>query len=363
MRGAVLSLLLVGCGGAEVDRFASLDEALRAEGRAGGFPGLVAARVEGGRVVWTGTYGFADYAARRPAETGTPFHVASLSKTVTALLAMQLAEDGVIDLDAPIDDTLGYEVIAQPNAITARMLLTHSSGLVDDFITLGAATSEGDPTTSLAEFASSYLADPEHFDGAPGERHSYTNAGFGVLGAVLEGATNTPLPQLSATRIFGPLAMNDSAWRLADLDVDRVAVPYGGDVDDGLFPQPHEGFDFYPASSWRTSIDDLARYLAAIMNGGEGVLAADATSRLLTVQAPDVDPDQCIGWYYEKIEGVRYLGHTGSASGASAMLFMDPERAVGVALVANSDAFIRGRFGDTEDRDRLYRLASRVLTE
>ncbi len=363
MRRAVLTLLLVGCGGAEVDRFASLDEAMRAEVRAGGFPGLVAARVEDGRVVWTGTYGFADYAARRPVEADTPFHVASLSKTVTALLAMQLAEDGVLDLDAPIDDALGYTVTHRPDAITARMLLTHSSGIIDDFITLGAATGEGDPTTTLAAFASSYLADPEHFEGAPGERRAYSNAGFGILGAVLEGAANTSLPELSATRIFTPLAMNDSAWRLADLDVERIAVPYGGDVDEGLFPQPHEAFDFYPASSWRTSIDDLSRYLAAIMDGGAEVLAAEATSRLLSVQAPEVDPDQCIGWYYEKIEGVRYLGHTGSASGASAMLFMDPERAVGVALVTNSDAFIRGRFGDTENRDRLYRMASRVLTE
>lgn len=365
MRRTALALLLAtACSGAEGADFTALDDSVRATVREAGFPGLAVARVEPGRVVWTGTYGFADFDAARPVDTRTPFLVASLSKTVMALLALQLHDAGELDLDAAIDGALGFSVRhpEHPDTpITARMLLTHTSGLVDDFIALGAATTEGDPTVTLPEFAADYLADAAHYGAAPGTRHAYCNAGFGVLGAVIEGATGTSVPDLTKTHILGPLAMDDSGWKLADVDIERVAIPYGGDRHDGLYPQDHEGFAFYPATSFRASIDDLARYLATILDGGGPVLSAGSTEQLLSPQVPDVDPDQCLGWYYEAFEGRRYLGHSGSANGASALLFFDPEREVGAALMSNSDAFIRSRFSDREDRDRLYAIAARIM--
>ncbi len=370
MRRPALALLtLAACSGAPEADYGALDDAIRTSVREAGFGGLAVARVEPGRVTWSNTYGFADFDEARPVDAHTPFLVASLSKTVMALLAMQLSEEGVLDLDAPIDAALGFEARhpEHPDTpITARMLLTHTSGLVDDFITLGAATTEGDPTTSLAAFAAAYLADPEHFGATPGTRHDYCNAGFGILGAVIEGATGMSVPALTRARILEPLEMADSGWRLADVDVARVAIPYGGDRHDGLFPQDHEGFAFYPATSFRTSIDDLSRYLATVMNegrapNGAAVLDSEATARLLSPQVQDVDADQCLGWYYASFEGGRFLGHSGSANGSSALLFFDPERGVGAALMANSDAFIRARFGDREDRDRLYAIAARIM--
>jgi CubicO group peptidase (beta-lactamase class C family) len=359
------------CGGEDPPAHAELESFIESQALSAGIPGLAAALIARGELEWTGTFGYADIEAKRLVDEHTTFLVASLSKTVVALLMMQLADAGRLQLDQPIDGPLGFE-LRHPGhpgrSITPAMLVTHTSGIVDDFLALGAVTTDGDSEVSLADFARDYTSDAAHFGGAPGTDFSYSNSGFGILGAVVEGAAGEPLPELSLRRVFAPLGMIDSGWLLRDLDPGELAVPYSGRRQDGARPEDHQGYAFYPATSLRTSIHDLSRYLIAFMKLGvaaDGMrfLSVESAMEMRVPQIPDIDRNQGIAWYYDTIGGERYLGHTGSAIGASAMMFFDPETNDGIALITNSDAFVRARFGQTDGSDALYAIAERMFAE
>jgi CubicO group peptidase (beta-lactamase class C family) len=360
-RALGLSLLLTACGAEEVEPlppFAHLEAPIREQMKGGGIVGLAAARIEQGETKWIGTFGFADWNARRPVEADTPFLAASISKTLVGTLLLQLEERAQLQLDAPIDETFGGPVPDTSRAITPEMLATHTSGLQDDWLSLGQVTVKGDHPGTLAEFARGYWA-PGHFAAAPGARRDYCNAGFGVLGAVIEDLTQETLPALTEALIFEPLGLKDSGWHLRDVDVEKVAVPYSGTPLEGLVAEDHEGYGFYPATSLRISVRDLATFLGAVM---ERELYLDAAAeRVVAIANPEVDEDQAFVWYWRELGEHRYLGHTGSAVGASGLMFFDPETRVGAVVLSNSDAFLVSRFGKREGSAALYAIARAIL--
>ena len=297
---------------------------------------------------------------------GSPltFMIASISKTFVSIVLAKTATD----LDAPIDAAFGgpmRDPDAPDTVITPRMLATHTSGLIDDWITLGAESTEGDHPGTLESFARDYWT-AAHFGNAPGTRRTYSNAGFGVLGAFVELAAHETLPALTARHILEPLHMTESGWHLSDFDESTLAVPYNGALNDGLIRYKHEGYRFYSATSMRTSIRDLAVFLATVTRRG---VAPDGTriydeaiaTKFETVQLPALDEDQALVWYYETINGKKYLGHTGSALGFSALMFFDPATKNGAILITNSDLFIRGRLGDREISKVLYTMTGEIL--
>lgn len=350
--------------------FAELEAYLSSELRIGGMPGVAASIIEGGEVRWTGTFGYADLEARRAVDVDTPFLVASISKTVVATLAMHLVEAGALDLDAPIDDVLGFEV-PQPGpadrSVTARDLATHTSGLSDDWIALGGATQSGDSPVSLSEFARNYLV-AEHFARAPGRGFEYSNSGFGVFGAVVEAAAGEPLPVLSERVVFGPLGMEHTGWHLADVDEATLAVPYGGTWADGFDASEHQGFDFYPATSLRTSVRDLSAYVVAFLArgatpDGARVLSEASIDELFRPQVPSIRAGQGLAWYDETFAGKTWFGHTGSAVGASALVYLHAESGRGIVLLTNADVYLRDRLGFPEGAEAFHRMRDRLATE
>lgn len=350
---AVLAALLAvaACGSDPAPPPAAADDAelvalIDAEMRARGIPGLAAARIEHGRVTWARAFGWADVDARRPVTLDTPFTLASVSKTVVAAVLMRQKERGTLSTTVAIDGALGLSV-RHPSApgtpITAAMLASHTSGVVDDFVALGQATTTGDSPQTLRAFTADYTARADHFGPRPGTRRSYANAGFAVLGAFLEGATGESLPALSRRDVFEPLGMTRTAWTLDDTDVEALAVPYGGTWADGFTPGAHEGSGFYPATFLRSTVEDLSRFVIAVMSGGGAMLSAASNAEMLTPAFPSLDADQAVAWYFEEHGGRRYLGHTGSAYGVSTAIFFLPEAQVGVIVLTNSDLFLRSR--------------------
>ncbi|MCK6545229.1 beta-lactamase family protein [Myxococcota bacterium] len=371
---AALAGVSLACGSADPtpapSPFAALEEYLSELLHTGGMPGVAAAIIEGGRVRWTGTFGYADLDARRPVDVDTPFLVASISKTFVATLAVHLADEERLDLDAPIDDVLGLTVPhpGPPDRfVTARDLATHTSGLSDDWIALGAATQSGDSPVSLAEFARDYLV-AEHFARAPGRGFEYSNSGFGVLGAVVEAAAGEPLPALSARVLFEPLGLTETGWHLADLDTSKLAVPYGGTWEDGFDASEHQGFDFYPATSLRTSVRDLSKWVIAFLARGEtpsgARLVSDAAfTELFRPQVPAIRAGQGLAWYDETFAGRTWMAHTGSAVGASALIALDVEAGRGIVLLTNADVYLRDRLGFPEGAAAFHHMRDRLATE
>jgi CubicO group peptidase (beta-lactamase class C family) len=366
-------LVLVACAGAEGPApYAELETYIQSEISDAGIVGLGAALIKDDRVEWTGAFGYANLKTRRETDVHTPFLVASISKTLVATLSMQLAEEGKLDLDRDIGEILGFPVRHPDHpdrSLTARMLATHTSGIIDDFIDLGQVSTNGvDSEVTLAEFAETYTSVPAHFGRRPGTRRVYSNSGFGVLGAVVEAAAGEPMPELAIRRIFQPIGMNDTGWLLREMQTEQLAVPYSGKRQEGAVASDHQGFAFYPATSLRTSIIDLSNYLLSFMrfgrtDSGARILSEESARAMREIQFPEIDDTQAYSWYFDSVAEQTYLGHTGSAIGFSAVMFFDPVKNAGFIVITNSDAFIRSRLGEKSMSEAIYRIAARLASE
>lgn len=336
-----------------------LDAFIEWQMRAGGIAGAAAAIVDDGAIAWVGTYGYADLESARLVDEHTLFMVASISKTMVATRALQLAEQGLLDLDEPLETYVPYAVRhpAHPAVpITARMLLTHTAGLGDDWLVLGRASSEDDSTETLAGFAEGYVTpDGAHWgegnwgSAQPGAARSYCNAAFGVLGDVLERVGGSSFRTQTDEHVFGAIDMDGAGWLLADVEVERLAIPYSYQGGTSFGPLPHGGYAFYPATSLRVSITGLARYLAAVSRGGEldggRVLEEASVVEMLRVQFPSISRGQALAFSDRRVADHLYVGHGGSSSGNSAQMLLSREGTHGIILLTNSDAYLRSRFG------------------
>lgn len=341
------------------DGFDLLDLLVEGQMEAASIPGLGAALVSQGEVVWSKGYGLRSVSPSRPALADTPFMLASVSKTVTATAVMQLVEDGVLALDDDIDDILGFPVdnprVPGDEVITVRHLLTHTSGLADDDFVYGGYPGEpdslyvlGDSPIALGTFLEGYYvpggdwydADTNFTPNAPGTSYLYSNVATALLGHLVEASTGTPLDDWCDANIFAPLAMANTGWHLADFSASAVAMPYesfGG----AFYEYGQYGYPDYPNGQLRSSAADLARYLAAYANGGAlgpvRILEESTVDAMLTVQFPSVDPTQGLSWYYETIAGRDVVGHNGGDYGVTTDMFFDPATGDGAIVLVNVD--------------------------
>jgi CubicO group peptidase (beta-lactamase class C family) len=169
-------------------------------------PGLALALVDQGEVVFEHAYGSADRDAGVALRTDTVMYAASLTKAAFAYLVMLLVDAGVLTLDAPITTLLAKplpdysefaDLAGDPRwqRLTPRMLLSHSSGLVNW----------------------RWINDDKRLDFKfdPGTRFAYSGEGIQVLQLVVEERTGTPLAELMQRRVFDRFGMNDTSmvWR------------------------------------------------------------------------------------------------------------------------------------------------------
>ncbi len=218
-------------------RRGGLDDDIRMLMRAARVPGVAACIVTPGGVTWAGEYGHANLAHGRPAAVDTIFMLASISKTVMSVAVMQAVEDGLLDLDADVNDVVPFPV-RNPrhprDPITLRLLLTHTSRIRDDWPTIIPFYSHGDSTITLGGYLRRYLTpggdlyDPHRSYSAwrPGARYDYCNLAAALAGFMVEAASGTPFDEWCDARIFGSLEMDRTDWHLAGLDRTQIAMPY-----------------------------------------------------------------------------------------------------------------------------------------
>ncbi|MEM8611537.1 MAG: serine hydrolase, partial [Cyanobacteria bacterium P01_H01_bin.105] len=176
-------------------------------------PGATLAVVMGDGSVWSGAAGIADLENGTPMSVDATMDIGSITKPMVAVTLLQLMQEDRVSLD----DTLGQWLpdvsgkIENSETITLRQLLNHSSGipdfLDDDF--LAAIVSDPDHIWMPEDFLQ--LAYGESSDFAPGERHSYSNTNYTLLGLIIEAVTGDTLAGQLRSRIFAPLGMNDSS--------------------------------------------------------------------------------------------------------------------------------------------------------
>ena len=209
-------------------------------------PGLVAAAVDSGRVVWVRAYGLANVGSSEPATDTTPFMIASVSKTITASVIMSLHADGRFKLDDDVNEYLPFPV-RNPNhpasPITFRHLLRHRSSIADngDFYAPFWGEATGDPTTTLGSYLRDYLTptgasydrEKNFLETAPDERESYCNTCYALIGFLAAEISGLPFERLSDEVLFTPLELTRTAWFLRDFAGTGLAMPYRFVADSG----------------------------------------------------------------------------------------------------------------------------------
>lgn len=330
-------------------RLTDLDTQIAAAMQTNSVPGLAACIIKDGAVQWCGAYGWADIDGARPVRLDTPFLLASVSKLMAGATVMHAWENDVIDLDAPVSVPFTLEHPAFPMVpITARMLLTHQSGIIDNWDIMETLYAPGDSAVGLADFMRSYLVPGEvYFDASlnflatgPGGGLEYSNVAMSLSAYALEAHIASDFASYSQENVFGPLELENTSWFLAGLDADDVALPYemfGGEFE----TEGHYSFPDYPSGLLRSSAPDVARFFAMLMNGGaiDGVriLEESTVEEMRRLQRPG-DEEQGIVWFYSTVDGEQLLGHDGSEFGCRTEIQFRTRDNVGVVVLMNAES-------------------------
>jgi CubicO group peptidase (beta-lactamase class C family) len=273
------------------------------------------------------------------------FQIGSITKVWTATLIMQLADEGRLDIDAPVRDVLPDFRVADEvasTAITARQLMAHTAGFEGDIFT---DTGRGDNCVqkyvgTLGEVAQLF---------PPGEMFSYNNAGFCVLGHVVEVLRGKPYDACLREHLFAPLGLTHAATSADEAILFRAAV---GHI------QPEPDADPQPAPVWslvRSSAPagsmlamrprDLLAFAQMHIDDGR---TPDGTALLSPKSAHAMRQPQVtlpplglmgtawgLGWELYDWPGGTVLGHDGGTVGQAAFLRVAPDQNVALALLTN----------------------------
>jgi CubicO group peptidase (beta-lactamase class C family) len=227
-------------------------------------PGLAYGVVAAGRLVYAGAVGHADLATALPADAGTLFRIASMTKSFTAAAILQLRDAGQLALDDPAARyipelaALAYPTTDSP-ALTVRHLLTMAAGWPED-------NPWGDRQLVLDDPAFAHLlAAGVPFANAPDVHYEYSNLGYMILGRIVAQVTRMPFQAYVDTHLLQPLGMTASCWNVEAANGRTVAQGYrrvdGAWVEDAFAFAPSAG-DAAAFGGLYTSVHDLAKWVA-----------------------------------------------------------------------------------------------------
>ncbi|MCP2266439.1 serine hydrolase domain-containing protein [Promicromonospora thailandica] len=297
----------------------------------------VTARVETASGTWSGAAGTREREGRAPARTHDRFRVASNTKPMVATLVMQEVEKGTWTLDTPVDDVLPG---VMPEGVTIEQLLSHRSGAptATDWILASRVT---DPSSFDEVFAvmGQEVTDADHVEALqsapwtnePGAGFSYSNAGYVVLGMMLEEVTGRSVESLLRHRVFGPAGMRQSAYP----DDPGAWGPF---LHEAAYTGP-EGAGWYDLDHWDPSLfasagavtsttEDLADFNQALLTGR--LVAAETVADMVEPRTVDQElfPDYGLGVYRVPdpcLPGEWLYGHDGASYGTQSINLASPD--------------------------------------
>ena len=290
--------------------------------------------------------GMLSHATGVEATADSVFQIGSITKTWTATLIMQLADEGLLDLDATVVTYLPDFDLADSDAakaMTVRQLLCHKAGFEGDIF-----TDTGTNDDCVEKYVATLRTDPQLFP--PDEMFSYNNAGFCVLGRVIEVLRGKPWDQALRDHLFTPLGLTHAATDANSAILFRAAVGHLPNPDENGLPVPAPMWSLVksngPAGSTLAMRPrDLLAFAAMHLNGGR---AADGTRVLSAASAAAMRDKQVtlpplglmgthwgLGWEEFDWPGGFVFGHDGGTVGQSAFLRIVPGQNVAIALLTN----------------------------
>ena len=311
--------------------------------------------IENGRVAHTFCYG--TLSPDGPAVTAdTLFRVGSISKMVTAMGVMRLAETGAVTLDGDLSTLLGVTVRnpVYPNTpITLRQLMSHTAGLRDD--TFYTRALEGD-VKPLDELFTTEDAKDVFFYRRPGGKMTYSNFGGGLLGVLIETVTGRAVDDYMEDTFFAPLDIT-AAYRSSllpeDVTVSDIYEMPSGTLSDsvredaGETASPDPMLDYtLTAGKLTISAPDLAKLLIVLCDNGvygDTCVLSETSAAAMRTPQNNIGTVTCeSGWGLNMsiltdtlVEGRTLYGHGGKASGMLCAAYFDESDRTGVVMLTN----------------------------
>ena len=290
------------------------------------------------------TFGVASANTLVPVDPSTRFQIGSLSKTYTATAIWRLVEDGRITVDAPVRTylpDLRLADAATASAVTIGNLLDHSGGWWGD-----EGTYTGEDDDAIARFVAERLPQlPQIFP--LGKFFSYNNAGFILLGRVIEVVTGKPYRAAMKDLVLGPLGLTDSTF-----DPSRVLQQpyadghYAGEINgtDGIAVQTPLWLprNIDPAGGLWSTTREVLRYarmhLGDPLDGEPALLSAETRRRMQepAMDVPGLPLSMGRNWFVQNIGGVRVIIHNGDTLGQHTVFVAIPEQRFALVLLTNS---------------------------
>jgi len=304
-------------------------------------PGVSIALIHDGELVWSGAYGYADLAQERKMTVDVVCRAESISKSVTAWGVMRLVEQGLVDLDAPVQEYLTDwhlpETEQDEQSVTVRGLLSNTAGM-----TPGSIGEEYAPASEMPTLRQN-LTQEAHLIREPGTAFLYSNPGFNLLELLVEDVTGRDFATYMADEILIPLGMQDSsyAWR----ESYQTSLPTGYEMDGT--PVPPYVYPVKASGGLFANVEDLARFVRAEMIGS---YAKDLTmlnqESIKMLHTPQVEIPGLFGFvadaygfghFIETLpDGRKAVWHGGQGHGWMTHFHAVPESGDGIAILTNS---------------------------
>ena len=336
-----------------------------------GVPGSVVSFITNGTVVWTNAYGMADLEAGTAMSPDMVFEFGSCGKILTAWATMKLVERGAIDLDTPVNDYLDRLQIESdpydPDAVTVRRLLSHTSGLgIHGYVDY--SPRRANPPDPVESLLSTHLLEGivETLEPGglsfgriglvqePGSGYRYSGAGYGVLQVLIEDVTGEPFDTFVQREITDPLGVASLRWEWTPELEARSPTPYG---EEGQ-PLEHRQLAIHGIGSELGTVGDFARFVAATVGGpnneppGRGVLSPETIKTMIT-PVWEAGSYQGLGYPLGSLNGNRSTSHGGRNIGWEAFFILDTVTGDGFVIASASNragplhSAITGLFLDT----------------
>jgi len=290
-------------------------------------PAMACAIIWKGRVTAQGVAGVRKAGSQEPATLSDRWHLGSCTKSMTATLAAILDAEGIVSLNTTLQEGLGnvvQNIHPRWRNVTLDLLLHHRGGAPNELHAHGLWSElwqfGGNPSQARLLLAKGVLARPPEV--RPGTKYIYSNAGYALVGAVLENITGIPWETLLQERVWKPLGIASGSFGAPGVRNGRVVDAPRGHKDDGTPVEPGPGSDnpsaIGPAGTVAMTIGDWARYVALHLEAGR----SDFSPRLLSSEAfqklhsplPNDEAAYAMGWISvaEGLWGGRALTHSGS---------------------------------------------------
>lgn len=298
-------------------------------------PGVSIAVIRNGRLSWAQGFGIRDISTCDPVTTDTLFQAGSISKSLTAVLAMQAVHQGALSLDRNINDYLvRWKLTPAKGApdtatVTLRQLLRHTAAIS---LPDSQGVRPGEPTYDIVQALRGEppaKGQPVHIAGVPGEQWSYSNGGYLVVQLALEDSLKTPFGKLAQQRVLAPLAMDLSSF---DQPPAQPARASGHHIGKPFVDKAYDVPELAAGGLWSTPTD-LAHFLIAIRDAVKGTDNRILPQKLATMMIEPGMGNWGLGF---SIDGSRF-GHDGARWGMMSRMWIDSDTGDGIVVMSNGE--------------------------